>query len=507
MKIPFCSLAKSKFNSYSFSSNLATKATTPKEKSKITLKESDLMYLFKKCSNARDVTQLHAQIIRSGQNQTLFVIGKIIVFCAVSEQGDMGYAASVFENIESPDGFLWNTMIRGFSKNCKPVKAFEYYKIMQENGFLSDNFTLSFLLKACGQLGSVVLGQQMHCSALKHGLDSHEFVRSALIHMYGMVTDIETASQLFEEIPEPELVAWNIIIDCHVGCGKYKEALNLFLRMFASGIEPDEATILVTLSACSALAALDSGRWVHSCVDGTRLNGITTVSNSLINMYAKCGAVEEACELFNKMKGKNIISWNTMILALATHGHAKEALALFEKMFRDNLERPDDVTFLGVLCACSHGGMVDEGRRYFDIMCKEYHIKPTIRHYGCMVDILSRAGFVEEAYQLIRSMPMESNAIVWRTQLAACQLHGKVELGEKAWRYLSELEPDHSSDYVVLANMYASAGQWNEVQRVRKSMQDMGIQKSEPGKSFIGTALDKRSDLGSVETCPHQGRQ
>ncbi|KAH7550679.1 hypothetical protein JRO89_XS13G0246900 [Xanthoceras sorbifolium] len=372
------------------------------------------MLLFKKCSTMDDIKKIHPLIIKSGADKkTLFVIGKIIVFCAVSDYGDMDYAVPVFENIENPDGFLWNTMIRGFGKSSQFTKAFDYYKRMRENSFSPDNFTFSFLLK-----------------------------------------DIKTASRLFEELPQPELVAWNTIIDCHVYGGKCKAALDLFLRMLRSGIEPDEATLLGTLSACSALGALDFGRWLHSCVTDTSLGNLTSVSNALVDMYAKCGAVEEAYKAFDKMKRKNIVSWNTMILGLATHGHANKALTLFSKMLRGNLERPDDVTFLGVLCACSHGGMVDEGRKYFGIMYKDYLIKPTIKHYGCMVDILGRAGLVEEAYLLIRSMPIECNAIVWRTLLGACWVHGNMELGER--------------------------GKWNEVTSVRKSMQDHCVRKPEP---------------------------
>ncbi|KAL5813493.1 hypothetical protein ACOSQ4_024134 [Xanthoceras sorbifolium] len=457
MTINYLTRLKTNITAYLCSLKRARVSLTTKTP-KLTSKEQTLMLLFKKCSTMNDIKKIHPLIIKSGADKkTLFVIGKIIVFCAVSDYGDMDYAVPVFENIENPDGFLWNTMIRGFGKSSQFTKAFDYYKRMRENSFSPDNFTFSFLLKVCGQLGSVELGQQLHCSALKHGLESHAFVRNTLIHMYGMFKDIKTASRLFEELPQPELVAWNTIIDCHVYGGKCKAALDLFLRMLRSGIEPDEATLLGTLSACSALGALDFGRWVHSCVPDTSLGNLTSVSNALVDMYAKCGAVEEAYKAFDKMKRKNIVSWNTMILGLATHGHANKA--------------PDDVTFLGVLCACSHGGMVDEGRKYFGIMYKDYLIKPTIKHYGCMVDILGRAGLC--------------NAIVWRTLLGACWVHGNMELGERVRRHLLVLEPDHSSDYVLLANIYASAGKWNEVTSVRKSMQDHCVRKPEPGNSFI----------------------
>ncbi|CAK7349533.1 unnamed protein product [Dovyalis caffra] len=444
-------------------------------KRRIEVEEETVIYLLKKCFCMKDLKQIHARVIQLGFEQNVFVVGKVIVFCAVAEHGDVNYAVSVFQKVENPDAFIWNTMIRGFGKATDPRRAFDFYKRMQERGLVADNFTFSFLLKVCGQLGSVLLGRQMHCSALKHGLDSHVFVRNTLVHMYGVFKDIERSRQLFEEIPSPELVSWNIMIDCHVSCGKFKEALDMFSRMLKFGIDPDEVTFVVTLSACSSLGALDFGRWVHSCIGNTGYGSIIEVSNSLIDMYAKCGALEEAYETFNGMKNKTTVTWNTMILGLASHGCVNEALVLFCKMLEQKLWAPDGITFLVVLHACSHGGMVDEGRRFFDVMNKEYHIQPTIKHYGCMVDILGRAGFVEESYRLISSMPMQCNAIVWRTLLAACRLHGNVELGEQIRKQLLELEPDHSSDYVLLANAYASAGQWNEVMRVRNSMQKRGF--------------------------------
>ncbi|KAI4343896.1 hypothetical protein L6164_011191 [Bauhinia variegata] len=458
-------------------------------------KAQRIMSLFKQCSNMKHLNQIHARIIQSGFDQNLFLIGKIIAFCAASGNGDMDYAVSVFDRIENPDAFIWNTMIRGFAKSNQPRKAFHFYRRMQEEGEIVDNFTLSFLLKVSGGLGSVSLGKQLHCDTSKRGLEAHVFVRNTLIHMYGMLKEDKTAHQLFEEIPNADLVAWNSIIDCHVCCGNYKQALDLFRRMVQSGIQPDDATLVVTLSACAAIGALDFGRQIHSCIKDTDLVDITSVSNSLVNMYAKCGAVEEAQDIFSKMKRKCLITWNTMILGLASHGYGEEALALFSKMLQENLEKPDDVTFLGLLCACSHAGMVDEGRRYFDIMSENYHIQPSIKHYGCMVDMLGRAGLVEEAYELIKSMPIECNAVVWRALLAACRVHGKVELGEKVRKHLLELDPDHSSDYVLLANMYASAGQWKEMSRERRSMQERQIQKPKPGNSFIGIPRVRSEEL------------
>ena len=399
----------------------------------------------------------------------------------------MDYASSVFEEIQWPDGFLYNTMIRGFGRTNRTEEAFSMYKRMRNKGKAADNFTFCFLLKICGQSAAAESGKQVHCCVVKQGLDSHVFVRNTLIHMYGLFKDMVTARKLFEEIPNVDLVSWNTLLDGYVHCGQYEEARSMFLRMQRSGFRPDEATLVVVLSACSELGNLDFGRLVHSSISRSVLNQSISVSNSLIDMYAKCGVINRALQVFEDMKDRNTVSWNSMIIGLAMHGHSGDALRLFDQMLECNqpYNEPNDITFLGVLCACSHGGLVEEGRRYFDSMQRDYGISPTIRHFGCMVDLLGRAGLVREAYELIRNMPMESNAVVWRTLLGACRLHGDLELGEVAKKHLARLEPDHSSDYVLLSHMYASKDQWKDVFDLREAMRGRGVQKPQPGNCVI----------------------
>ncbi|XP_077224522.1 pentatricopeptide repeat (PPR) superfamily protein [Tasmannia lanceolata] len=487
-RVPVIPLPLQRFSLFPFSP-LHTKTTTENPCERTNWREQSLLSFFKSCSTMEDLKQIHAQLIQSGFDQHIYVVGRIITFCAVSDNGSMDYAVSVFEQIKYPDGFLWNTMIRGFGKCNRAEEAFGFYKRMLDKGEVADNFTFSFLLKICGQLKAVELGKQIHCSAVKYGLDSHVFVRNTLIHMYGLVKDITTARRVFEEIPKLDLVSWNTIIDGYVQCGLCEEALRLFLRMHRSGVEPDEATLVVVLSACSNMGALDFGRWVHSCIDGIGLDRVVSVSNSLIDMYAKCGVIDEARRVFDMMNERNTVSWNAMILGLAMHGYADEALELFSRMREWKMEVPNEVTFLGVLCACSHRGLVDEGRRYFDSMRMDYGIRPTIKHYGCMVDLLGRAGLLGEAYELIRELPIECNAIVWRTLLGACRVHGNIEVGERVRRHLLELEPNHSGDYVLLSNMYASAGRWNDMLKEREAMRDRRVQKPEPGNSLVDAIL------------------
>jgi len=464
--------------------------------------EQSVLRLLKQCSSMKQLKEIQGRAVQSGFHKSPLVVGKIIEFCAVSGHGDINYAVRVFDRIDKPDVFIMNTMIRGFGMARQPEKAIDLFKTMLQGKCdvaALDTFTFSFILKIIAGLRSVTLGKQLHCNILKLGLQTHTYVRNSLMHMYGMVKDIETAHHLFEEIPNADLVAWNSIINSHVLCRNYTQALHLFVKMLRSGLQPDHATLVVTLSACGAIGDLDFGRRIHYSLvqKHTELCENISVSNSLIDMYAKCGAVEEAYHIFSSMKRKNVISWNVMILGLASHGNGEEALALFTEMLQQNVERPNDITFLGVLCACSHGGLIDEGRQYIDIMDRYYNIRPTIKHYGCMVDLLGRAGLVDDAYNLIKNMPEECNAIVWRTLLAACRLHGNVQLGEKIRNHLLELEPnDHSSDYVLLANVYASNGQWNEMSKERRLMQQRRIQKPQPGNSCIGIpglALEKRT--------------
>ncbi|XP_073007203.1 pentatricopeptide repeat-containing protein At1g59720, chloroplastic/mitochondrial-like [Typha latifolia] len=450
-------------------------------------REQTLISHFNSCCSMRDLSQIHAQIISSGFEQHVYVIARLISFCCVSEVGSIDYASKAFEQLNWPDGFLWNTMIRGFGRTNRAEEAFFFFRGMRERGKTADNFTVSFLLKICGQLGAVELGKELHCCILKLGLESNVFVSNTLMHMYTLFEETDVARQVFEESPDIDLVSWNTLIDGYVNCRKYKEALRMFLRMMRDGFIPDEATLVVTLSACSELGALDFGRWVHSNIGGgSILVQTVSVSNSLIDMYAKCGAIYIAFEVFEDIEERNIVSWNSIILGLALHGHAEKALALFDRMLLESeYEEPNNITFLGVLCACSHGGLVERGRRYFEMM-RDCSITPNIKHYGCMVDLLGRAGLVREAYELIRTMPMEGNAVVWRTLLGACRVHGELELGKLVLKHLKEVEPDHSSDYVLLSHMYASFGRWNDALQVREVMKGRGVQKPEPGNSLMG---------------------
>ncbi|PON86323.1 DYW domain containing protein [Trema orientale] len=269
----------------------------------------------------------------------------------------------------------------------------------------------------------------------------------------------------------------------YVQCGKPKEATNLFLEMEKVGLKPNEVTVVAVLAACADLGDLYLGRRIHEYSSRSGFGKDVRVSNTLIDMYVKCGCLEDAQEVFHEMEERTVVSWSAMIQGLAIHGKAEEALRLFSEMIRAGV-KPNWVTFLGLLHACSHMGLIDEGRNFFAGMTRDYGIVPRIEHYGCMVDLLSRAGLLQDAHEFIKNMPIKPNGVVWGALLGGCKVHKNIALAEEAIRHLSELDPLNDGYYVVLSNIYAQAERWEDTAQVRKLMRDRGVKKT-PGWSSI----------------------
>lgn len=261
------------------------------------------------------------------------------------------------------------------------------------------------------------------------------------------------------------------------------EAITMFRRMQLEEVEPDEIAMLAALSACAHLGALELGEWIHNYIDKHGLSKIVPLNNALIDMYAKCGKIEKALEVFKNMEHKSVITWTSMIDGLALHGLGREALEMFSCMERNRI-KPNEITFVAILSACCHVGLVEMGRWYFKCMGTKYGIKPKIQHYGCMIDLLGRAGFLQEAQELVRGMPFEANAPIWGSLLAAARIHGDAELGKQALQHLIKVEPHNSGNYTLLSNIYATQSKWNEAGMVRKVMRDTGVKKM-PGGSCI----------------------
>lgn len=381
---------------------------------------------------------------------------------------------------------------------------------MLTQGVEPNCFTFSAVLKVC----SLEPGRALHCHAIKSGFDSDLYVRTGLVDVYARAGDVWSAQHLFDTMPEKSLVSltamitcyakhgkvdearalfdgmmdrdvvcWNVMIDGYTQHGMPNEAMLLFRTMLAAKVKPNEVTVLSALSACGQIGALESGRWLHTYIANNRIQINVHVGTALIDMYSKCGSLEDARLVFNRIRDKDVVAWNTMIVGYAMHGFSQEALLLFNEMGRIGYQ-PTDITFIGILSACAHAGLVSQGREFFSSMKNNYGIKPKIEHYGCMVNLLSRAGHLEEAYDLIKNMDIDPDPVLWGTLLGACRLHGNTALGEEIAEFLVSHDLANSGTYILLSNIYAATGNWDGVARVRTIMKESGIQK-EPGCSSI----------------------
>lgn len=294
---------------------------------------------------------------------------------------------------------------------------------------------------------------------------------------------VDEARELFDRMPERNSVSWNAMIAGYVQCGRFKNAFELFSRMRTEGIELNKFVAASMLAACSGMGALEQGEWIHGHIERMGIELDPKLGTTIIDMYCKCGCLDKAFKVFRGLSCRGLSSWNCMIGGLAMHGLGKEAVKLFDEMMKEEVI-PDDITLLNVLSACAHAGLISEGRHYFYYMVREFRIEPKMEHFGCMVDMLGRAGLLDEAKQVIQEMPMDADAGVLGALLGACKIHGNVDLGEQIGRRVIELDPLNSGRYVLLANLFASAGRWDDAAEVRRLMNDRGVNK-EPGCSMI----------------------
>ncbi|KAJ4980564.1 hypothetical protein NE237_031401 [Protea cynaroides] len=474
-----------------------------------------LSMLEKRCTTMSDLHKLHAHLIKTGLVKHPIAASRVLAFCATSPAGNIDYAYLVFSQIQNPNLFAWNTIIRGFSKSSTPQLSISLFMdMLQFSPIEPHRLTYPSLFKAYAQMGLAHDGAQLHGRILKLGLQSDPFVLNTIIFMYancghlieacllfdedsnfdvvawnsmimGLAKSgqIDESRKLFDEMPMRSRVSWNSMISGYVRNGRLKEALDLFHLMQKERINPDEFTLVSLLSACSCLGALGQGEWIHAYIEKNKINVNTIVSTAIVDMYCKCGRIDKALRVFETIPNKGLSCWNSMILGLAMNGCGKEAIQLFSRLQSSDL-RPDDVSFLGVLTACNHSGLVNEGKEFFSLMTGTYKIKPTIKHYGCMVDVLGRAGLLNEAEELIRDIPVNSDAIIWSSLLSACRTHGNIEMGKRVAKTVIELDSTDSGSYILLSNVYATAGHFTDAVNTRLSMKEKHIRR-EPGCSLI----------------------
>nr|UPT49478.1 pentatricopeptide repeat protein AaPPR596 [Agave angustifolia] len=475
-----------------------------------------LTSLLDRCKSMSQLKQIQAQVTVLGLSDDTFLVSKLLFFTAISDSGDIDYAFTLFKTTPLTT-FLYNTIIRGFSRTKTPNRSITLYAEMLRSELSPDHLTFPFLLKACARLSSLRLGLSVHCHVAKHGIGLDRFVQNSLIHMYASCDDIVCARKVFEDIPLPNSVSWNAMIDGLAKCGDlaaardlfdrmpdrdvvswsaiidgyvkggdYREALALFEAMKASssGPKPNAVTMVSVLCASTHLGALDKGREIHKYLKDNGLSLSLPMATSLVDMYAKCGSIAEAIRVFRSVPASktDVLIWNAVIGGLAMHGLCKESLTMFREMESLGIE-PDEITYLGLLSACAHGGLVDDAWNFFRSLERK-GLTLHIEHYACMVDVLGRSGRVLEAFEFVRMMPVEPSGSVLGALLSGCRTHGWVRPGEIVGRRLIELEPEHDGRYVGLSNVYAVARQWDEARTMRQVMERRGVRKA-PGFSEV----------------------
>eukprot|EP01018_Ginkgo_biloba_P016413 Gb_16508 [translate_table: standard] len=472
-------------------------------------------FLMKGCIDMKSLLEgkrFHVNMIKTGFKPGIYFETKLVILHA--KFGSVRDARQLFDKMSERNVVSWTAMIAGYAQHKLGGKALELFSQMQLAGTKPNQFTFSSVLSACAGVSDLQLGKQVHACAISSGFESDNVFGNALIDMYAKCGDMKDAHQvfdtktmrnevswttmiagyakcgniedarlMFDEMPEKSVVSWNAMIAGYAQHGHGEKALMLFEQMKQLDMMPTFSTYASILSVCAGIAALEKGKGVHAHIIKRTLEPDVILGSTLVDMYAKCGSLKDAWHVFVAMPQKNVVSWTAMIDGYGKHGHAKEAIQLFEQMQQIGM-KPNDVTFLSVLFACSHAGLVDDGLHFFHCMRCNHNIAPRTEHYACMVDLLGRAGRLDEAHSFINKMPIEPDADVWGALLGACRVHANIELGQHAAERVFQLKPQNIGTYVALSNVYAAAGMWDGAAKVIKTMKNKGI-KMEPGCSWI----------------------
>ncbi|XP_010543068.1 PREDICTED: pentatricopeptide repeat-containing protein At5g44230-like [Tarenaya hassleriana] len=482
------------------------------------LLESSLISTLDDCVGIDQVKQVHGHVLRRGLDQSCYVLAKLVRTLTKLRVPMDPYPRRVIEPVRYRNPFLWTAVIRGYVIQGSLVEAISMYGRMRKEGIGPVSFTFSSLLKACGSVSDVNLGRQIHGQTIILGQYSSDlYVGNTMIDMYvkcqcldcarkvfdemqerdviswteliaayAKAGDMESAEELFHGLPAKDMVAWTAMLTGFAQNAKPMKAIEFFEKMQDSGIGIDEVTLVGVISACAQLGATKYADRIRDIAQksGYDPSDHVLVGSALIDMYSKCGKVDDALTVFEAMNEKNIFSYSSMILGFAIHGRAQAAIDLFHHMVTQTTIKPNTVTFIGVLTACSHAGLVDQGCQIFAAMPETFGVEPTADLYTCMVDLLGRAGRLDEALELIKTMPAKPHGGVWGALLGACKIHKDPNVAEIAAHNLFELEPDAIGNYILLSNVYASAGDWKGVARVRKLIREKGLRKK-PASSWV----------------------
>ncbi|XP_051202909.1 pentatricopeptide repeat-containing protein At2g22410, mitochondrial [Lolium perenne] len=471
--------------------------------------EFTLPFVLKACTRARAAEHAlatHGVVVKIGFVRQIFVANALLHSYA-SAGSPLRDARRFFDEMADRNVVSWNTVIGGYAQDGDTGEACSLFREMRRQGLLADEFTLVSLLLVCSSQGNLQVGRFLHCHMLASGSRVDLILGNALVDMYGKCGDVgmarrcfdmmrvknvvswtsmlcalanhgsvDAARNWFDQMPERNVVSWNAMISCYVQSGRCCETLDLYNRMKSLGLTPDEVTLAAVLSACGQNGDLASGKMIHCYVRDSFSDPGITLLNSLLDMYARCGQVDTAIGLFSEMPNKNVVSWNVIIGALAMHGRAQETVMFFRTMVSDAYA-PDEITFVGLLSACSHGGLLEAGQYYFKAMLHVYNVKPEVEHYACMVDLLGRRGHLAEAIDLIKDMPMKPDVVVWGAILGACRIHGNVAIGKFVIKQLLELEGISGGLFVLISNLFYETHQLEDMKRLRKLMRERGTKK------------------------------
>nr|XP_048322762.1 pentatricopeptide repeat-containing protein At3g53360, mitochondrial-like isoform X2 [Ziziphus jujuba var. spinosa] len=507
--------------------------------------------IIKACSGMDDAclgSQLHSHIIKSQSGYHLIPQNALIAM--YTKFGQIKDAYKVFSYIRSKDLISWGSMIAGFSQLGYELEALHHFKeILCQDAYQPNEFIFGSVFSACSGLLQPEYGKQMHGICIKFGLGRNIFAGCSLCDMYGKCGLLESAKRVFYNIDRPDLVSWNAIISGCANSGDVNEAISFFTQARGMGLVPNDVTLLSLLSACTSplavhqacmqhnqpgdvfrlmklmlistikpdhvtlsnavaacaeIASEEVGNQVHCFSVKSGLVSNVSVINSLIDMYTKCGSLENAQKLFDLMENPDVVSWSSLIMGYAQFGYGEKAIQLFI-MMRGLGVKPNEVTFVGVLTACSHIGMIEEGWQIYRTMENKYGIVPTKEHCSCMVDLLARAGFLNEAEDFIQQMEFDPDIVVWKTLLAACKTHGNVELAKQAAENIIKIDPFNSAAHVLLCSIYASSGCWGDVARLRNFMKERGVMKV-PGQSWIEVKGNFHVFLAEDTLHPERGK-
>ncbi|WMV11463.1 hypothetical protein MTR67_004848 [Solanum verrucosum] len=401
--------------------------------------------------------ELHSAIVKLGYDQSCFLGATLVDL--YGKFGLIGEARCVLDGVLARDLVLWNVMISCYVLNGLGEEAFWLFSLMRLEGFEGDEFTFASLLNSCASLGIYETGRQIQGLVIKVCLNKDVVVESALVDMYAKNEHITDARKAFDAMAFRNVVSWTTII---VGYGRHgdgKQAMELLKRMVREDFVPDELTLASVLSSCSNLSMATETVQVHAYAVKYVFSNSISIGNALINAYSKCGSIAHAYQSFSSIKTPDLFSWTSMIGAYASHGFSKEAIQLFEEMLENGV-KPDSIVFLEVLSACSHGGLFSKGLQYFSLMTNYYQIVPSSEHFACLIDLFGRLGLLNEAYEVLNSMPVESQPDALKAFVGACRIHGDMKLAKWAAEKLFMTDPNDTATYVLMSNLCASDSNW-----------------------------------------------